>query len=33
MNLNSRFQKTKPCLTFAAAVFKGQKQLDECPSL
>jgi len=21
------------CLAFAAAVFKGQKQLDECPSL
>jgi len=25
--------KTPTCLAFAAAVFRGQKQLDECPRL
>jgi len=30
---NCRKCKEPTCLAFAAAVFKGQKQLDECPSL
>ena len=30
---NCRKCKEPTCLAFAAAVFKGQKQLDECPNL
>ena len=30
---NCRECNQPTCLAFAAAVFKGQKQLDECPSL
>jgi ArsR family metal-binding transcriptional regulator len=30
---NCRECRETTCLAFAAAVFKGQKQLDECPHL